>query len=48
MISDGHFKRLLEDGIKDYLGWVLLIYLDSAVVIAAKGAAELRRCGKAL
>jgi len=47
MTSDDDFRRVLEEGIEDYLGWLPPIYSDDAVVVAAKGAAELRRRGKA-
>jgi hypothetical protein len=47
MISDESFRRVLEDGIRNYLGWVPPIYADDAMAVAAKGAAELRRRGKA-
>ena len=47
MFSDADFKSILEDAIGDYLGWAPPNYSDDAMAVAAKGAAELRRRGKA-
>ena len=47
MTSDDDFQSVLKDGLEEHLGWVPPIYSGDAAVAAAKGAAELRRRGKA-
>ena len=47
MVFDADFRVVLEEAMRDYLGWVLPIFLEDAVVVAAKGVAELRRRVKA-
>jgi hypothetical protein len=41
----GEFMHVLEETIKDHMGEVPPIFSDDTVVVAAKGAAELRRRG---
>jgi hypothetical protein len=43
----GEFMQVLREVIKDYEGQVPPIFSEDAVVVAAKGAAELRRRGQA-
>ena len=47
MVEDADFRRVLEGGLREHLGWLPPIYDDDALVVSAKGAAELRRRGKA-
>jgi hypothetical protein len=44
---DGDFQPFLERTVKDFMGEVPPIYADDAPVVAAKGAARLRRLGMA-
>jgi len=46
MTSDDDFRCVLKD-VEEHLGWLPPIYSGCAAVAAAKGAAELRRRGKA-
>jgi hypothetical protein len=43
---DGDFIDVLKEAMKDYIGLVPPIFFDDPVVVAAKGAAELRRRGE--
>lgn len=47
MVFDPDFRHVLKEAMSDYLGWVPRIFSEDAVVVAAKGVAELRRRGKA-
>lgn len=47
MVFDADFRDILEEAMRDYLGWVPPIFSEDAVVVAAKGVAELRGRGKA-
>ena len=44
---DGEFRRVLEEAMVELLGSVPPISADDALIVAAKGAAEFRRRGKA-
>jgi hypothetical protein len=47
MVFDADFRDVLEEAMRDYLGWAPPIFSEDAVVVAAKGVAELRRHNKA-
>ena len=43
---DGDFIDVLQEAVKDYMGVVPPIFFNDPVVVAAKGAAELRQRGE--